>query len=399
MRRMIRWSAVMAATLFVCAFVGTGPYAAEIIVIPGMSIQDAIGIADPGDTITVQDGTFVENITIEKPLTLRSANGANMTYIQAVNTAAPVIEVLNTQNVIIEGFSLFGATNSPGSAIYCYNSSAISILNNRCGYNLSQTNYDGINIVNSTNCLIRGNDCQYNQRYGIYVYGQGSHLIDANFCYENTWGLSFYNSANNAIMQNRSQGGSAGFQLRSSLGNRVIDNEFWDNLRGISVREASGQNLFANNYIWRSFNEAVYLENGCNNNRFYFNDLMCRVGGTNVFSDFASNLWVSPDTIWYAYNDTLQTHLLGNYYNDHDLTDDDGDGITNTAYVLPGIEPADANPLADRRINFDQAVICVTPTEIAAVETWRILSNLSIGRRAFSSGRLTINGTLYVGSF
>ena len=45
------------------------------------TIQDAIDSASPGDEILVDDGTYVENILIEKDIILRSINGADVTTI------------------------------------------------------------------------------------------------------------------------------------------------------------------------------------------------------------------------------------------------------------------------------------------------------------------------------
>ena len=54
---------------------------AEIHVHSGESIQDVIDTAPSGETIIVHDGTYIENILIEKDLILRSENGAGSTII------------------------------------------------------------------------------------------------------------------------------------------------------------------------------------------------------------------------------------------------------------------------------------------------------------------------------
>jgi len=61
----------------------------------------------------------------------------------------------------------------------------------------------------------------------------------------------------------------------------------------------------------------------------------------------AVNTWHSPTPMSYDYSGgSFHNSYLGNYYNDHDPTDADGDGITDLVYDLPGSEPDDEYPLA-----------------------------------------------------
>ena len=60
------------------------------------TIQDAIDSANPGDEILVDDGTYVENILIEKDIILRSLNGADVTIIDGGSPdAGEIIIVLS----------------------------------------------------------------------------------------------------------------------------------------------------------------------------------------------------------------------------------------------------------------------------------------------------------------
>ena len=58
-----------------------GFVSAEIHVFSGESIQDAIDTAPDGETIIVHDGTYIENLLIEKDIMLQSENGAGSTII------------------------------------------------------------------------------------------------------------------------------------------------------------------------------------------------------------------------------------------------------------------------------------------------------------------------------
>ena len=78
------------------------------------NIQDAIDAANPGDEVLVDDGTYQENILIEKDIILRSVNGADHTTIDGSlgrglgSTVVIRPESLNPHKPIVEidGFSI-----------------------------------------------------------------------------------------------------------------------------------------------------------------------------------------------------------------------------------------------------------------------------------------------------
>jgi hypothetical protein len=77
---------------------------------PGASIQAAVDAASPGDTIIVRDGTYIENVDVNKDhLTIRSESGAESTIVQAANPNDHVFEV-TADYVNIYGFTVKGAT-------------------------------------------------------------------------------------------------------------------------------------------------------------------------------------------------------------------------------------------------------------------------------------------------
>ena len=49
-------------------------------------IQALVDAASPGDTIIVPDGTYIENVNVNIPLTIQSEHGANSTIVQAANS-------------------------------------------------------------------------------------------------------------------------------------------------------------------------------------------------------------------------------------------------------------------------------------------------------------------------
>lgn len=69
-------------------------------------LQDAIIAASAGDTIIVKDGKYIENVNVNKRLTIHSENGSENCIIQAAESDEPVFEVTKigvcTRNIACE---------------------------------------------------------------------------------------------------------------------------------------------------------------------------------------------------------------------------------------------------------------------------------------------------------
>jgi pectin methylesterase-like acyl-CoA thioesterase len=74
----------------------------------GTPIQAAVDAAAAGDMIEVQSGTYVENVDVNKRLTLQG-EGADVVTVRAENTSEHVFEV-TADWVNISGFTMTGAT-------------------------------------------------------------------------------------------------------------------------------------------------------------------------------------------------------------------------------------------------------------------------------------------------
>jgi len=182
------------------------PTPAEIDVYSGDSIQAAITTADSGDIITVHPGTYTENLTIDKSLTLQSSGGADETTIEG-NVD---IDLEDEKEVLFGGAGAgFTVTNSSGDGItamvhywstltiedniitgndcgididgYVDYFSTLNVLNNE----ITDNDFDGIYIdciYYHSDCLIEGNTISVND-YGIYLsqyvyYGSSLSIVD-----------------------------------------------------------------------------------------------------------------------------------------------------------------------------------------------------------------------------
>ncbi len=68
-------------------------------------------------TIIIKDGTYTENVNVNKSLTIRSENGSDSTIINALDPQNNVFEVA-ADWVIIRELTIKGATGDKKSGIY-----------------------------------------------------------------------------------------------------------------------------------------------------------------------------------------------------------------------------------------------------------------------------------------
>ena len=132
------------------AFVGVSMASAKTIYVPDnyAKIQWAVDNASVGDTIVVRDGVYVENIDINKSLTINSENGSANCVVQAADSKDHVFYV-TADNVTISGFTATGTTHILKAGIYLYNSNNCRIENVN-----ASNNYYGISLWYSNNNTI-----------------------------------------------------------------------------------------------------------------------------------------------------------------------------------------------------------------------------------------------------
>jgi len=188
---------------------------------PTGKIQDAIDDASPGDTIIIHEGTYVENVNINKSLTLKAASRPVIDG----NQAGPCITIV-ADGATVDGFELTNGTF--GIASWGTDNSVIS--DNVIHNNLNVPGYAGIGIMfwsnndDFDNNIIEGNEIYNNDRQGIYIGGttngyisQGN-IISRNTIYNN--GLNTTGMGPDASMY--------GIQLSFADNNTIVGNEIYD---------------------------------------------------------------------------------------------------------------------------------------------------------------------------
>ena len=143
------------------------------------SIQAAITAATTGDEILVSDGSYTENVVIDKSITIRSENGAAVTTVTAANSLVPVFDVNAADFVTINGFSVRGATGSNIGGIDFTDSDSGTITNNDVA-----NGYNGIHLGGtSTNNTISYNNCHDNSKRGLSMRNDAY----GNYAFRNTF--------------------------------------------------------------------------------------------------------------------------------------------------------------------------------------------------------------------
>jgi len=136
------------------------PLSPGIIYVPGnySTIQAAVNAAAPGDTIIVANGTYKEQIIIDKPLRLIGENRSN-TIIDAFGADYAVY--IKSSNVILNEFTIQNATTPNWGAILI--GEFLSTISNVTITNCTVTrNHYAIWFRNAVNSTFRGNELTEN---------------------------------------------------------------------------------------------------------------------------------------------------------------------------------------------------------------------------------------------
>jgi parallel beta-helix repeat protein len=239
------------------------------------NIQPAINAASSGDTIYVYDGTYNENLAINKALTIQAASRPVID-----GGAAGDCISISANNVIISGFDIRNGYNGIGGQ-----TSGSTFSNNVIHDNLNIPGSAGIGILlwgdNDNNTII-GNEICSNDRQGIFIgysdFAGETHskistgnLIDNNKIYNNglyryengpdasTYGIELWCADDNVIQENEVYGHddwfpyggtfdfAQGIYLCDSHDNDVMNNYLHGNNYGVGLWHPA--RALANNYI------------------------------------------------------------------------------------------------------------------------------------------------------
>ena len=341
------------------------PGGRERTVRPGESIAMAVATAGPGDTVTVEHGSYREHIVIDKPITLRGLGKPTLSG----GNLGDVIRV-KAPDVVIEGFIIrdSGADlTAQNAGIYVEpGSHRARIRNNVFAYTLFGMWLQGVQDIHVTDNLItgkrdlfssqRGNGIQLYDtlgarivnnnisfvRDGIYVDVSHHALFQGNKIHHLRYGTHYMNSYHNIWEGNESylnRGGLALMEVRDQV---VRNNIAWGNSdHGIMLRTLQDSvienNIVAGNTTGFFIYDAEY--NHIKDNLVIDNQIGVHLWAGSIHNQVEGNDFIrNRDQIKYVA--ARDEYWDDNYWSNYVGWDSNGDGIGDTPY--------EANDVVDR---------------------------------------------------
>jgi nitrous oxidase accessory protein len=267
----------------------------KTIVVPDdfPSVQEAIDYADEGDIVFVKSGIYYQTAIINKSLSLVGEN-RETTIIDGNGTTTRVY--VERDNVTITGFTIRNA-----------------LVTTEAGIFLMRVDY----------CNISENKLTDNSR-GIDLLDSSYNIIAGNFMEENGAGISL-SGFNNSIYGNEIVNCNTGIQISYGKNNTISENNIVNShKRGINLPDSQNNSFFLNNIV--NSGEYGILFTNSHNNTFIHNNFINNV--VQVFDSHYVLDWIALSVnIW-------DNGFEGNYWDNYNGTDGDGNGIGDTSYII-----------------------------------------------------------------
>jgi len=364
------------------------------------NIQDGVDAVNDSSTVWVFNGTYYENVVIDKTINIIGED-RNSTIIESASFADVVYLSISADWVNISGFTISNAeqncngigvrsnfnsisgnkivsNNYLGLYIYYSNNNTISnnnISNNDegmriegsnnntvLGNTLSSNNNDGINLLGSSNNTFKDNTVTMNNYAGIHLIHSKNCNIEKNIVTLNSIGIVLHDSSNyNLIEENKVQQNSEGILLDSSNHNILEANVVIENGgNGIRLHNSSYNELNHNN---ASIDDTgIVVENYSNNNTITGNNIAHNYNGilvgyssdnnTIYHNNINNNSMNAADECKNTWDNGYPSG--GNYWSDYPYDDDFNgpnqdipgrDGIGDVPYEIPCEHGTDYYPL------------------------------------------------------
>lgn len=295
------------------------------------TIQEAINAANPGDIIFVKNGTYYENIVVNKTVSLIGESRENA--IIDGNGTGIVISIRANYTKLVS----FSITNGQ-SGIWMIGR---SILNNTVTYCKIMNNSAGIRLWGASNCTLTRNNVINNRIRGVELFLGSNNTVSGNVISSNNEvGVYLRSSYNNKLYRNNFINNSVQVYVEES--SNVWDDgypsggNYWSDYIGVDVKRGLGQDLPGSDGI----GDMPYIIDANNADRYplmnpygapppptYDLTITTTVGGT---TDPA------PGTYSYTANSTVQVTAFpeAGYLFDHWELDDVNVGSANPYTVL-----------------------------------------------------------------
>ncbi len=242
---------------------------------PYRKIQDGVDTVQEGGIVYVLNGTYRENLVVNKTLYLMG-NGSANTIINAKGFGN-VVE-LRADQVNMSGFWCTGSGNGPDNAgiLIVSNSNDLSdIISNKNGGN-------GMRILKGERNRFRDSVFSFNSESGVFIDStcqndfkrvdsvsngaSGFHLTSSTDnritwgnCSGNTNGFTFDSSSddNTILFCEISSNADDGIFLEASLANLLSDNRITKNRNGITLTDSSKHNMVRYSFIFNNTDNGI----------------------------------------------------------------------------------------------------------------------------------------------
>jgi parallel beta-helix repeat protein len=345
------------------------------------SIQSAITDAITGDTVYVYNGTYNENVIVNRTINLMGED-KEITFINGGGSGDVVRIVANWTNVT--GFSIQGSGSTLPDAgmelnnVHNCNVSDNNLINNYKGIylldsydndvylNLATSNsYVGIHLENSNQNDIVNNYVLSNYGGMMLSYSDSNNIISNNASLQtdnNGIGLS-YSNGNTIAYNNASSNEGDGIILSWSDGNDIIENALisnhwsgvflWDDSDGNDVIGNTARDNYHGILIFDYSDNNVIIENNIQDNDYGIEIMDFNSGGNVIYhNNFLYNSIQASDSSNIGNQWDNGYPSGGNYWSDY-IGDDEyngpaqnipgSDGIGDSAFLFFG--DVDSYPL------------------------------------------------------
>lgn len=325
------------------------------------TIQDAINASADGDEIRVWEGTYYENVEVNKGVAL-IGNGTGNTTIDA-DYEGDVVTVSH-DDVIISGFQIrrSGTELVPAKQGILINSDNVKIFSNYL-----KDNMNSIKIDVSINTIIANNTCEDQDGYGIKINKNCEFIqVIGNIVFADSIapGIGTGYTKNHLIMNNTISGHVRGIYISSSENITIVGNILDNNDEGIALMESikcnMGKNTISNSddygvWMYDSSNN-VFSNNTCidnqigivvkgnsNNNTIQYNNIYDNVD-YGMKADENDGIVVNAENNWWGY-------VSGPY---HAANNSDGEGNEVTDYV--DFDPWSNGPITEKPVAYVDSI-------------------------------------------